>query len=129
MAEPTRLPPDPDALERALAADGGRLTEALAHANATLSRHASGVALDGLISDSVRVNRPSLGRQEDRLRLRVYGLRDRTADLHRRAAGGQADDPALRDEVRRLAGELRGLRDAEAGIALDGKNTDLGSGE
>jgi hypothetical protein len=126
-----QTPPIPDLqpLELALAdSDPRTLADALRRIDAELGPHAAGVAAVGLIGESIRVDRPSLGRLENRLRQQVRAARERAAELHRRATGG-ATDPTLRQQAAELAAELRKLRDAEADIAFEGKNTDLGAGE
>jgi hypothetical protein len=133
MAEISHTPPDPKPLERALTAepiDPERLEEVLAQIDTLLGRHAADVSRsDGLINDTDRVNRPALERQEGKVLKEVRELRGRAAELHRRAAQADRDDPGLRTEAERLAASLQKLRDAEADLAFETTNTDLGSGE
>jgi hypothetical protein len=102
---------------------------ALADLDGALARHSEGVTFDGLITESTRVGRPSLGRQEDRLRERLWRLHGLAIDLHRRATAGGPGADELRDESRQLAASVRTLRDAEAGLAFDAKHTDIGGGD
>lgn len=128
------VPPVPDQqkLERALTAepvDPERLEKALTRIEEGLSEHAAAVeSAGGLIRDADRINRPSLERQESKVLDEVQGLRDRVAEVQQ-AAAQRDDDPTMREQAAALAPALQKLRDAEADLAFDAANTDLGSGE
>jgi hypothetical protein len=133
MSDIPRTPPDPQTLERVLSAepvDPDRLAAELDRIEKLLSSHTDEVRrAGGLINDEDRINRPSLDRQESKLMQQVRGLRRQVAALQERAAQHDADEPTLRQEAEGLAQALKRLRDAEADLAFEATNTDLGSGE
>ena len=119
-------------LTRLLAAcplDRGALSHTLLRIEQGLREWAEELAKSGgLLDESDKTARPSLAREDDR-------LREEIADLLRdaRACRREADGPGGDDEVRLCASAilagLRGHRDAEASLVLESADTEVGAGD
>jgi len=109
--------------------DRGALSEALRRIEQGLREWAEELDRSGgLLSESDKASRPSLAREDDR-------LRDEIADLLRdvRICRRESDGPGGDDEVRLCASAvlagLRGHRDAEASLVLESADTEVGAGD
>lgn len=109
--------------------DRAGLGAALRRIEEGLRRH--GQNLDrsgGLLDEEDKAQRMSLVREDDRLREEVAAL-ILDAETVRRAAAGRSDDEDLRRRGGELLAGLRGHRDAEARLVLEGADTEFGSGD
>jgi hypothetical protein len=82
----------------------------------------------GLLDESDKAARPSLAREDDRLREEIAGLLHDMEACRREAAGPGGDDE-LRQCASALLAGLRGHRDAEASLVLESADTEVGAGD
>lgn len=109
--------------------DRAGLVAALRRVEDGLRQHARNLDRSGgLLDEEDKARRMSLAREDDRLRQEVASLIADAATVRQAAAGRSDEDDLLRRAGELLAG-LRGHRDAEAGLILEGADTELGSGD
>jgi 1,6-anhydro-N-acetylmuramate kinase len=109
--------------------DRGGLAAALGDIERELEAHA--VMLDqsgGLLDEAERTARPSLAREDGRLREEIATLL-REARECRLSAAGAADDDVVRQCTSAVLAALRGHRDAEASLVLESVDTEVGAGD
>lgn len=115
-------------LLRAEPLDRGALDSALRRIEVELSDR--GIDLDrsgGLLDEADKVARPSLAREDSRLRDELTELA-RNVRAWRELARTGTDDEVRQRGAPILAG-LRGHRDAEAGLVLESADTEVGAGD
>jgi hypothetical protein len=82
----------------------------------------------GLLDEADRIHRPSLEREENRLRDRVCELLGECEELLHDLDDCE-DEDVLRARGAELLAALRGLRDDEAHLVLDSADTEVGAGD
>ncbi|HKA06256.1 MAG TPA: hypothetical protein VKD71_03295 [Gemmataceae bacterium] len=82
----------------------------------------------GLLDESDRAARPSLAREEDRLREEIDKLL-REVEACRRETIGPGGDDELRLCASAVLAGLRGHHDAEASLVLESADTEVGAGD
>lgn len=109
--------------------DRGALAASLCELEQGLYEHARELARSGgLLDEQEQASRMSLAREDDRLREESIAL-IRDARSLREAAEAGGDEADLRVRASRLLAELRGHRDAEAGLVLESADTEVGAGD
>jgi hypothetical protein len=121
-----------DQLTRLLAAyplDRGALTETLRRIEQGLREWAEELdRTGGLLDESDKAARPSLAREDDRLREEIGDLL-RDVRTCRRETDGPGGDDDLRLCASAVLAGLRGHRDAEASLVLESADTEVGAGD
>ena len=119
-------------LERALCSEAAprrQLTSALAGIERALRQHGRDIdRAGGLIDEEQQVARPSLARAAEQLRQHIQELAEEAQAL-RREAERDVDEDGLMLRSRLLYEALQRLRNAEADIAYEGVETDIGCGD
>jgi hypothetical protein len=109
--------------------DRAGLLAALRRIEDGLRQHARNLdRTGGLLDEDDKAGRMSLAREDDRLRQEVTALIV-DAETVRQAAAGRSDDDDLCRRGSELLAGLRGHRDAEARLVLEGADTEFGSGD
>ena len=80
------------------------------------------------MDESDKAARPSLAREDERLREEIGELL-RDVQLCRREADGPGGDDDLRQCAAAVLAGLRGHRDAEASLVLESADTEVGAGD
>jgi hypothetical protein len=121
-----------DQLTRLLAThplDRGALTDILRRIEQGLREWAEELDKSGgLLDESDRAARPSLAREDDRLREEISDLLRDVRTCHCESDGPGGDDDLRLCASAVLAG-LRGHRDAEASLVLESADTEVGAGD
>ncbi|HVK08988.1 MAG TPA: hypothetical protein VM597_09455 [Gemmataceae bacterium] len=128
------LADDIDTLSRLLVThplDRTQLASVLDRIAGEVNQHRRELASEGgLLDEDAKVNRPGLGRQEDRLHDDLIVLREEAQALAAQVAAADASaDEHLRAEGEALLARLQDQHHRESDLVLESVDTEVGAGD